>query len=109
MLAVQQAEASDNTGSASHTWRPHYTKIWDWPPADRQLWDIACQPALLLENGGNAAALSAESRQKITKGYGCWINFLIHNGWLDGKRCVCLFGLGEIYGCTRLSCFTRCF
>jgi hypothetical protein len=27
----------------------------------------------------------------------------------ERKRCVCLFGLGEIYGCTRLSCFTRCF
>jgi hypothetical protein len=25
------------------------------------------------------------------------------------KRCVCLFGLAEVYGCARLSCFTRCF
>jgi hypothetical protein len=30
-------------------------------------------------------------------------------GRIERKRCVCLFGLAEVYGCARLSCFTRCF
>jgi hypothetical protein len=36
---------------------------------------------------------------------------LLYDPELDDlrKRCVCLFGLAEVYGCARLSCFTRCF
>ena len=63
-------------------WRPACLKPHLWPEADQLLWEKACMLVSLTEEGGDAAALSPESRKKIQKGYGAWLSFLAAQGWL---------------------------
>jgi hypothetical protein len=64
-------------------WQPRCLKPEEWPPLDRQLWEAACTPAELLDDGGAAARLAPDSRKKYRKGYGVWLSFLMARGWLN--------------------------
>ena len=82
MLGAVNASADTRQPSPVPGWRPVCVKPDAWPKADRSLWEAACRPASITEEGGEAAALRPDSRKKIVKGYGAWLSFLAARGWL---------------------------
>jgi len=56
----------------------------EWPAADREAWEAAMRAARGRFSGrGRAGRLSAEALEKTREGYGRWLGFLDHRGWLD--------------------------
>lgn len=59
-------------------------KVEEWPDVDRLTWEAARRPGnILLDDYGRASHWSEETFLKYRKGYGRWLNFLGHRGWLD--------------------------
>jgi integrase len=50
-------------------------RLAEWPERDRQLWQLALQPADLLELGGERAAYAMTSNRDVERGYGRWLTF----------------------------------
>jgi integrase/recombinase XerD len=57
----------------------------EWPDLDRLAWQAAISLGDVLEPGGGASELAAQSRKKISKGYGRWLTWLGTRGLLDPK------------------------
>jgi integrase len=52
-------------------------KLDDWPVEDRQLWQVACAPADLLDHsGGERSDRRRITNLKAEKGYGRWLTYL---------------------------------
>ncbi len=57
--------------------------VGEWPPADQQAWDEACQPAVRLKTGGSGSHLAPVSRNDVANRYGAFLGFLQRRGVLD--------------------------
>ncbi len=53
-----------------------------WPDADRNAWNVACQPAARLKRGGSAGHLRPDSREVHERHYGDFLGFLDRRGAL---------------------------
>jgi len=63
--------------------KPRSLPITEWPKADRDGWDRACQPGRRLQRGGVASHLAPVSQADIANRYGLYLDFLQRNGRLD--------------------------
>jgi integrase len=54
-----------------------------WPQADRNAWNVACQPATRLKPGGRAGHLRPVTRENHAEHYGYFLGFLHRNGLLE--------------------------
>jgi integrase/recombinase XerD len=58
-------------------------KVGQWPEADRLLWQKVLKPGTLLDDAGLGAHWAFQTRDKIEKHYGGWLNWLERNQLLD--------------------------
>jgi site-specific recombinase XerD len=71
----------------SHTGSPVHRRVLSlpfeqWPEADRNAWNAACQPAQRLKRGGPAGHLKSETREDHARTYGDFLGFLDRCGLL---------------------------
>jgi site-specific recombinase XerD len=55
----------------------------EWPEPDRMRWSAALEPGDPFSVAGIAAEWAPTSRREIAKGYGRWLTWLDHYGYLD--------------------------
>ncbi len=55
----------------------------DWPRADREAWTAAQEVTGVLDDGGVASHLSAQTREDLTRRYSYFLSFLAQQGKLD--------------------------
>ncbi|MGO8842983.1 MAG: site-specific integrase [Methyloceanibacter sp.] len=55
----------------------------DWPTADREAWERACQTGQRLKPGGTAARMKPSTRTSLLRAYGYLLDFCRRNGLLD--------------------------
>jgi integrase len=58
-------------------------KVERWPEADRLAWEKVLKPGSLLDDAGLGAHWAFQTRDKIEKNYGGWLNWLERNQLLD--------------------------
>jgi integrase len=62
---------------------PRSLPVHEWPPADRQAWEIACRPGTRLKPGGRGSRYRQESLDDFARRYGAFLGSLQQRGVLD--------------------------
>jgi integrase len=62
---------------------PRSLPLQEWPPADRQAWEVACRPGTRLKRGGRGSRYKQESLNDFVQRYGAFLGSVQRRGVLN--------------------------